>query len=53
MLALIPCIGPFVALLLGISFLNPVTAVPVSAGILPVTPAVLTPFGAIFLAALF
>ncbi|HYA60624.1 MAG TPA: hypothetical protein VED16_00905 [Candidatus Acidoferrum sp.] len=50
MLALIPCIGPVISLLLGITFLNPVTAVARDAII--ATPA-LTPFGAVFLAAIF
>jgi len=51
MLALIPCIGPFIALLLGISYLNPGLGV-VTPFILPFARA-LTPFGAVFLAAIF
>jgi len=48
MLALIPCIGPVIALLLGIPLMmTPATPVlgPIAAG--------LTPFEAVFLAALF
>ncbi|HYA61107.1 MAG TPA: hypothetical protein VED16_03390 [Candidatus Acidoferrum sp.] len=50
MLALIPCIGPFIALLLGISFLNPVSVV---AQVDPLARAGMTAFDALFLAAIF
>ncbi len=52
MLALVPCIGPFISLLLGITFLNPGLGAPIAARILPMVPA-LTPLGAVFLAAIF
>ena len=53
MLALVPCIGPFISLLLGISFLNPGLGAPVASAMIKFVPAALTPIGAVFLAAIF
>ena len=49
MLALIPCIGPVIALLLGI----PLMMTPAATPVLGLIAAGLTPFEAVFLAALF